>query len=138
MKSRTTIVAQIMSLALSCCLVITGGCTLLSTLPLVNFEPGAAKNGPELHATDCDCCDCAAPCYGYYPTQWSRWPQWCEYPPAVGPTFDPPDSTIPHEAAPEALPNPSATPEAPVVPPSENLEEVRAYYNQAREISIVR
>lgn len=138
MRSRTTIVARMLSFALPCCLMIAGGCTLLGTLPRANFDAAHAKTGLVSHATDCDCCDCVAPCYGYYPTQWSRWPQWCEYPPMYGPTLVPPDSEMPIEIVPEALPNPSPASDTPVAPPSENPAEVRAYYSQAREVSVQR
>ena len=89
--------------------VATSGCALRERIP--SLLPNAVGHACHQASNTCGC-DCAGvPCYGYHPTQWSHWPEWCE------------SQAIPQ--TPTAMPE-AVFPGEAVVAPADRQQEVAA------------
>ena len=108
---------RILILLLSLALIIASGCAQFEKIPC----PGDLRRAGHQQASDVCGCACAAagvPCYGYHPTQWSQWPEWCECPSSDGTPTASQEPAMPLEELETTIAPDGQWPEV-VVPPAE-------------------
>ncbi len=118
MINKNQMMNRVLSLLLSFALAATSGCAVCEGIP--SLLPNAFGHAGYQAADTCRC-DCAAdgvPCYGYHPTQWSHWPEWCECPSIYGAPVATPETVFPEEM-PEATVTPEGQRPDAIAPPAE-------------------